>query len=81
MKTTTLLEVMADVGALARHHADVHDKTGEVEALRCLRDHVDCARGKAAHDRREHLLQAAAWAILALHAHDAEAAQSASATD
>jgi hypothetical protein len=75
MRTTTLLEVMAEVGALARHHADVYDKTGPTEALRVLRDHVNAARGKAEHDRREHLTQAAAWAILALHAHDAEAAK------
>jgi hypothetical protein len=75
MKTTTMLEVMAEVGVLARHHADVYDKTGPVEALRCLRDHVGAARSKAEHDRREHLMQAAAWALLALHAHDVESAK------
>lgn len=74
MKTSTLLEVMAEVGATAREvEADGADLTDNVEALYA---HAQRAWSSALNTEefRAQLKGAAARAIVALHAHDAEAA-------
>ncbi len=73
MRTTTMLEVMAEVGVLAR---DL-ETNGDAGAhhVEVASTHVEIARHAAGDGRRVALKAAAARAILALHAHDAEAAK------
>lgn len=79
MKTTTLLEVMADVAHMAAGLDVDGQPAGSLAAS--LASHAETAAERRGSDRRLALKYAAALAILALHAHDAEAAQAASATD
>jgi hypothetical protein len=71
MRTTTMLEVMAEVGALARGESKTA-RDADACMLR-LRELADEAWYGATDSRREALRSAAVFAILALHAHDAEA--------
>lgn len=77
MSATTRLEVMAEVGRLADElkrshmisHHDPHVAANMAESY--------AAVGKDHHGelRRKNMARATAWALLALEAHDAEAAQ------
>lgn len=77
MKTSTLLEVMAEA---SRATSDVSackgvDRMSTDEMIRVSVQNIEAADIGHAEDRREHLIGAIAWGILALHAHDAEAAK------
>lgn len=76
MKTTTLLEVMAEVGALVRRLAD---RNGGVTASEA-RDTALAALTKSAvavgERKGQLLLRAAAWSIVALHVHGEETSDS-----
>lgn len=74
MKTTTLLEVMAEVSRLveSRRAIVTMDPGDLVEAVMMA---AKAARNESGSERGASLKSAAAWAILALHAHDAEAAK------
>lgn len=78
MKTKTLLEVMAEVGRQSDRLREKYvTSSSDDEVSRNMAEaHVRVAATKSGAARRDALLQAAAWAILALHAHDAEVAQS-----
>lgn len=73
MRDTTLLEVMAEVGETTRRLDGCNDSTeARVVTLDCF---VSEARSLRGDKRRNALRLAAAMAVLALHAHDAEAAK------
>jgi hypothetical protein len=77
MKTTTLLEVMVEV----QKRADEMQRTpfrseGSTALVGCAIMDGGAALRRCGDTRRDSLTLMAAWAILALHAHDVEAAQS-----
>lgn len=74
MKTTTLLEVMAEVGKLAREIGPTMPDIGLPGQMATLGGYLAAARSRTGADRRVVLLLAAATSILLLHAHDVEAA-------
>lgn len=75
MKTTTLLEVMAEVGRTAGDIGSLRDAPNVGSEARAVLARCNISTAIENTDpsvRRDRLLRAAAWAILALHAHDAE---------
>ena len=69
MKTTTLLEVMTEAREIEARG------DGMIAHIATLNERAKTAWSGGAEERRGALLSAAARAILALHAHDAEAAK------
>jgi hypothetical protein len=76
MKTTTLLEVMAEVGIAAEENKDL--LSGAEDLMDMVRLYVSEADARRGAQRRSAMSRIAAYAILALHAHDAEAAKAGS---
>lgn len=74
MKTTTLLEVMAEVGRWARGRA-AYVKMDAKELIEAASLAIENARRARGADRSYSMKSAAAWSILALHAQP-EAAES-----
>lgn len=72
MRTTTMLEVMAEVGTEVRRE-DV-SRLNATEWIDRADSYIEDAYVGRGPDRRKALVAAASYAILALHAHDAEAA-------
>jgi hypothetical protein len=80
VKVGTLLEVMAEV---ARASSEVYackgtDRMSAEEMVKVSVQNIEFADIGHPEERREHLVGAIAWAILALCAHDAEAAKAGS---
>ena len=73
MKISTLLDVMAEVGALVPRFASRNeDADTRLSALVAL---VEAARTRRGWMQRAAIKMAAAYAILALHAHDVESSK------
>lgn len=75
MSTTTRLGVMAEVGRLADQlGAEFQNVGSDADLANAVAHAQACAASKQmSHRRRECLMRAAAWALLALEAHDTEA--------
>lgn len=75
MSSTTRLEVMAEVGRLADTRREMWPAcSGAAEKASDIAEmHARASREHRGDERRASLLHAAAWALLALEAHDAEA--------
>lgn len=76
MSTATRLEVMAEVGRLADTRREMWPKASRAveKAIDIAEGHAMASREHRGDQRRESLIHAAAWALLALEAHDADAA-------
>lgn len=79
MRETTLLEVMAEVGIAAEENQDLLSGTDELMGM--VRLYVSEADARSGAQRRSAINRIAAFAILALHAHDAEAAKAGGVAD